>query len=76
VAYRTRSLIIDFAKQHGLPTMYGWREEVADGGLIAYGPDLVAQYRRAATYVGKILKGAKPADLPVERPTKYKLTST
>jgi len=70
---RYRSLIIDFAKQHRLPTMYNFREEVADGGLIAYGVDLVANYRRVATYVGKILKGAKPADLPVEQPTKYNL---
>jgi len=70
---RYRSLITDFAKQHRLPTMYNFREDVVDGGLIAYGVDLVDQLRRPATYVGKILKGAKPADLPVERPTKYNL---
>jgi putative tryptophan/tyrosine transport system substrate-binding protein len=54
-----------------LPIAYGWREHVVDGGLLSYGPDAVASFRRVATYVDKILKGAKPADLPVEQPTKF-----
>src|SRR5712692_2806634 len=66
-------LVIDFAEQHRLPTMYDSREEAALGGLIAYGPDFVDQWRRAATYVGKILKGAKPADLPVEQAREFRL---
>jgi putative ABC transport system substrate-binding protein len=57
----------------GLPVAYAWREQVAVGGLISYGPDLVASNRRVAVYVDKILKGAKPADLPVEQATKFDL---
>jgi ABC-type uncharacterized transport system substrate-binding protein len=56
-----------------LPTMYGVREYVEAGGLVSYGPNIVNQYRRAADYVDKILRGAKPADLPVEQPTKFDL---
>jgi putative tryptophan/tyrosine transport system substrate-binding protein len=56
-----------------LPTVYGNREYVADGGLISYGPVLLDQYRRAAGYVDRILKGEKPADLPVQAATKYEL---
>jgi putative ABC transport system substrate-binding protein len=56
-----------------LPTAYGLREHVVAGGLFSYASDLVANYRSAATYVDRILKGAKPADLPVEQPTKYEL---
>jgi putative ABC transport system substrate-binding protein len=56
-----------------LPTMYGLREYVEAGGLVSYGPNIVNQYRRAADYVDKILRGAKPADLPVEQPTKFDL---
>src|SRR5262249_28059806 len=67
--YQTR--IVDLANQRGLPSV-GWlRDHVAAGGLIAYGPDYAQLYRRAAAYVDKILKGAKPADLPVAQPTKF-----
>ena len=68
-----RALFIRLAAQHRLPAVYPFRFIAADGGLIAYGPDLADQYRRAATYVDRILKGEKPADLPVQAPTKYEL---
>jgi putative tryptophan/tyrosine transport system substrate-binding protein len=56
-----------------LPAVYTTREYAADGGLISYGPDMLDQYRRAAGYVDRILKGEKPAELPVQAPTKYEL---
>jgi putative ABC transport system substrate-binding protein len=68
-----RELIITLARQHRLPAVYSDRIFVADGGLIAYGPYRLDQYRRAAGYVDRILKGEKPADLPVQAPTKYEL---
>src|SRR5215472_11065498 len=68
-----RDVIIKLAARHRLPALYLDRAFVADGGLIAYGPDRVDQYRRAAGYVDRILKGEKPADLPVQAPTKYEL---
>ena len=68
-----RDLIITLAARHKLPAVYSDRFYVAGGGLISYGPDLVDQYRRAAGYVDRILKGEKPADLPVQAPTKYEL---
>jgi putative ABC transport system substrate-binding protein len=68
-----RNLIIKLASQHRLPTVYFQRFLVTGGGLISYGPDIIDQYRRAAGYVDRILKGEKPADLPVQAPTKYEL---
>ena len=68
-----RKLIIAQAEKHRLPAVYSFRFNVADGGLISYGPDSIDPYRRAATYVDRILKGEKPADLPVQAPTKYEL---
>jgi putative tryptophan/tyrosine transport system substrate-binding protein len=65
--------IIDFAAKHRLPAMYIVRDNVAAGGLISYGPSISDLYRRAASYVHKILEGAKPADLPVEQPVKFEL---
>jgi putative ABC transport system substrate-binding protein len=65
--------IVDRAAQYRLPAIYRWRTQVQAGGLMAYGPSVPDLYRRAATYVDKILKGAKPADLPVEQPTKFEL---
>jgi ABC-type uncharacterized transport system substrate-binding protein len=68
-----RELIVRLAAQHRLPTVYAYRIFVTNGGLITYGPDIASQYRRAAGYVDRILKGEKPADLPVQTPTKYEL---
>ncbi len=68
-----RHLILKLAAQYNLPAIYANRPSVVDGGLISYGPDRVDEYRRAASYVDRILKGEKPADLPVQAPTKYEL---
>jgi putative ABC transport system substrate-binding protein len=68
-----RDLIITLADRHKLPTVYFQRGFVADGGLVSYGADTIDLHRRAATYVDRILKGEKPADLPVQAPTKYEL---
>jgi putative tryptophan/tyrosine transport system substrate-binding protein len=65
--------ITELAARNRLPTMWEWRDAVVEGGLMAYGPDWASLWRRAATYVDKILKGAKPGSLPVERPMKYEL---
>jgi putative ABC transport system substrate-binding protein len=69
----TRDLIITLAARHKLPAVYYDRYMVTAGGLVSYSPDLIDLYRRAAGYVDRILKGAKPADLPVQAPTKYEL---
>src|SRR5713101_7737568 len=65
--------IVDLSAKHRLPSIFGSRDFVDAGGLMAYGPNFTDLYRRAATYVDKIFKGAKPADLPVEQPTKFEL---
>jgi putative ABC transport system substrate-binding protein len=71
--WRHRNLIITLAARLKLPTIYTERSFVAAGGLVSYGPNFVDQYRRAAGYVDRILKGEKPADLPVQAPTRYEL---
>jgi putative ABC transport system substrate-binding protein len=73
VAFTRRAQITDLAISHRLPTVFSFREYVEAGGLMSYGARLTDLYRRSATYVDKILKGAKPADLPVEQPTKFEL---
>ena len=73
LATRHRDLIIALAARHRLPAVYPYRFFVTVGGLISYGPDFVDQYRQAAGYVDRILKGEKPADLPVQAATKYEL---
>ena len=68
-----RELIVTLAARHRLAAVYSGRDFVASGGLISYGPDRIDPSRRAASYVDRILKGEKPADLPVQAPTKYEL---
>jgi putative ABC transport system substrate-binding protein len=68
-----RELIIKLAAQNRLPAVYSDRVFVAGGGLLSYGPDPVDHFRRAAGYVDRIIKGEKPADMPVQAPTKYEL---
>jgi putative ABC transport system substrate-binding protein len=68
-----RARIAELAAEHRLPVLFGHRQYVEAGGLMSYGPSLFDVYRRAAAYVDKILKGTRPADLPVEQPTKYEL---
>jgi putative tryptophan/tyrosine transport system substrate-binding protein len=65
--------IIDLAGKHRLPAIYQWKEHAEAGGLVSYGPSLVGLWRQTATIVAKVLRGAKPADLPVEQPTKFEL---
>ena len=71
--YGAHRRLVDLAAKHRLPTIYTFKEAVAAGGLMSYGTSIPDLRRRAATYVDKILKGAKPADLPVEQPTKFEL---
>jgi ABC-type uncharacterized transport system substrate-binding protein len=73
LAFVHRDLIISLANQHRLPSVYWHRRFVPSGGLVSYGPDTIDPFRRAAGYVDRILKGEKPADLPVQAPTKYDL---
>jgi putative ABC transport system substrate-binding protein len=73
VTQRYRAPIIALAGQRRLPAIYPYRHFVAEGGLISYGIDLPELYKQAASYVDRILKGAKPADLPVQLPTKFEL---
>jgi putative ABC transport system substrate-binding protein len=73
LAQRHRDLIVTLAARHKLPAVYFDRVFAAAGGLISFGPDYIDQYRRAAAYVDRILKGEKPADLAVQAPTKYEL---
>jgi putative ABC transport system substrate-binding protein len=65
--------IIELAAQHRLPAIYQWKEHAQAGGLVSYGPSLAEMWRQAATIVAKVLRGAKPADLPVEQPTRFEL---
>ena len=69
--FANRKLIVDFALKSRIPTVFTRREFVDDGGLMSYGTDLDEHYRRVAYFVDRILKGTPPADLPVERPTKF-----
>jgi len=73
LAFRHTELINALATRHGLPAVYSTRLQIEAGGLISYGPDFNEIWRRAAVFVDKILKGAKPADLPVEQPTKFEM---
>jgi putative ABC transport system substrate-binding protein len=68
-----RARLVELAAKHQLPTIYGHSQYIEAGGLLSYGPSLTDTYRHAASYVDKILKGAKPADLPVEQPTRFEL---
>ena len=72
-AFADRAVVVELASRARVPTMFGYRQPVEGGGLISYGPNVADNFRRAAFFVDRILKGAKPADLPVEQPTKFEL---
>jgi putative ABC transport system substrate-binding protein len=71
--FNERRRLVDLVAKSRLPAVYPWRDFVAAGGLMSYGLNVADLFRRAATYVDKILKGAKPGDLPIEQPTKFDL---
>jgi putative ABC transport system substrate-binding protein len=73
VLFAVRSQLVSFAQKNRLPSMYGQKEFADAGGLVSYGPNTAALWRRAADYVDKILKGAKPGELPVEQPSTFEL---
>jgi putative ABC transport system substrate-binding protein len=73
LTYSERNRIIEFAAAHQLPAIYGYRDSVVSGGLIRYGANLPALMHRALDYIDKIFRGGKPADTPVEQPTKFEL---
>jgi len=71
IFFNRRVQLATLATYHRLPAIYGWREHAESGGLMSYGPDLPDQFRLTGIYVGRILKGEKPSDLPVMRPVKF-----
>ena len=73
LAFGNRGRVVALAQQYRLPSIFGTKDFAVAGGLMSYGPNVADQWRRAATYVDKILKGARPADLPVEQATRFEL---